>query len=156
MCSPLTTVLSRHGADGFYAAHSTVASSAASAAAPFALAEFGGPTELTYLTTSIFILGYVPGPILWGPFSEAYGRRIVFVISFALYTVFMVGQARANSMATLIVTRFFAGVFACSPFAAGIGFVVDVWSPAVRGTALSLVILGVCFGPVLGPLIGSL
>ena len=144
-------------ADRYHSDYSTIASSAASVAAPFALAEFGGKQiELTYLTTSIFVLGYVPGPALWGPLSEAHGRKIVFIVSFALYTISMVGQARAQNMATLVVTRFISGLFACSPFAAGTGFVVDIWGPAARSDAMAIVILGICLGPVLGPLIGSL
>ena len=38
-------------------------------------------------TNLIIIAGYCVGPLAWGPLSEQYGRRPIFVISFGLYTV---------------------------------------------------------------------
>ncbi len=35
----------------------------------------------------IIIAGYCVGPLAWGPLSEQYGRRPIFLISFIFYTV---------------------------------------------------------------------
>jgi len=98
----------------------------------------------------------VPGPILWGPLSEAHGRRIIIVVPFLLFVVTLAGQGLAQNMTTLIVTRFISGILACSPIVVGAGYVVDIWNSTDRGIVMSITTLGLCFGPVLGPLAGSL
>ena len=81
--------------------------------------------ELGYLVTSIFLCGYVVGPLLWGPGSELYGRRIIFRISLACYSLLHLGQALAHNMETLLVTRFLCGVFACAPLTISGGLIVE-------------------------------
>ena len=109
-----------------------------------------------YLVTSIFLCGYVVGPLLWGPGSEMYGRRIVFRISLACYSLLHLGQALAHNMETLLVTRFLCGVFACAPLTISGGLIVDIWDPVNRGYATALFSAGVFVGPVLGPIAGGL
>lgn len=44
--------------------------------------EFGCSAEVGTLTISLFVAGYCVGPLLWGPLSEQYGRRPIFILSF--------------------------------------------------------------------------
>ena len=57
----------------------TFASSAPTSAAGLVQQEFGVSSEVADLLTSLFLVGYVAGPIFWGPGSEVFGRRPVFV-----------------------------------------------------------------------------
>lgn len=66
---------------------STFSSSAPSPLIPTFRQEFGISEELGILTVSLFVCGYCVGPLLWGPLSELYGRRPIFLISFFIYTV---------------------------------------------------------------------
>ena len=50
--------------------------------------------ELGSLTISVFIAGYCVGPLIWGPLSEEYGRRPIFILSFLVYTVRAPSPAR--------------------------------------------------------------
>ena len=134
----------------------TFASSAPSAAGTYIARDFGVSTEVGYLVTSIFLCGYVVGPLLWGPGSELFGRRIIFRVCLALYVVLHLGQALAQDMATLLVTRFLTGVFACAPLTICGGVIVDIWDPVTRGTATAIFSAGVFVGPVLGPIAGGL
>ncbi|TBU28211.1 MFS general substrate transporter [Dichomitus squalens] len=133
----------------------TFASSAPSAAGSFIAREFGVSTEVGYLVTSIFLCGYVVGPLLWGPGSELYGRRIIFRFCLAIYVILHLGQALAHNMQTLLVTRFLTGVFACAPLTIAGGVIVDIWDPVTRGTATAIFSAGVFVGPVLGPIAGG-
>ncbi|CDO78123.1 hypothetical protein BN946_scf184725.g2 [Trametes cinnabarina] len=133
----------------------TFASSAPSTAGEYIAAEFHASTELGYLVTSIFLCGYVCGPSLWGPGSELFGRRIIFRVTLVLYVLFHLGQALAHNMATLLVTRFLTGLFACAPLTNCGGVIVDIWDPITRGTATALFSAGVFIGPVLGPIAGG-
>jgi len=54
----------------------TLASSVFSPGTEIAAREFGVPTEVMVLSTALFILGFAFAPVLWGPMSELYGRKI--------------------------------------------------------------------------------
>jgi len=54
-------------------------------------------------------------PLFWGPGSELVGRKPVFVVAMTAYTLFILGQALAPNIETLLVTRFFSGFFAVAP-----------------------------------------
>jgi len=56
-----------------------------------------------------------PQPLFWGPGSELVGRRPIFMVTMIAYTLFHLGQALAQNIETLLVTRFFAGFFAVAP-----------------------------------------
>lgn len=67
---------------GLLVLNSTFASSAPSGIVEPLIAEFGFSQEIAILTISLFVAGYCVGPLLWGPLSESYGRRPIFLITF--------------------------------------------------------------------------
>lgn len=67
--------------------HSTYSSSAPSPIIGVLVQEFGFSTEVATLTISLFVSGYCVGPLLWGPLSEQYGRRPIFIVSFFGFVV---------------------------------------------------------------------
>ncbi|KAF5378919.1 hypothetical protein D9757_008720 [Collybiopsis confluens] len=133
----------------------TFASSAPSAATSRIIEQFGISTEVSFLVTSVFLLGYVFGPFVAGPGSELFGRTRVLMITMSSYTLFILGQVFAPNIQTLLVTRFFSGFFAVGPLTIGGGLLADIWSAEGRGPATSLFSASVFLGPVLGPLIGG-
>ncbi|KAI1798447.1 MFS general substrate transporter [Ganoderma leucocontextum] len=133
----------------------TFASSAPSGAGTYIAKEFGVNPEVGYLVTSIFLCGYIVGPLLWGPGSELFGRQIIFRVGLAIYLVLHLGQVLARDMTTFFVTRFLTGVFACAPLTICGGVMVDLWDPATRGIATAIFSAGVFIGPVLGPIVGG-
>ncbi|KAJ7574548.1 MFS polyamine transporter [Mycena floridula] len=133
----------------------TFASSAPTSATRKIVQAFDISTETSYLITSLFLLGYCIGPLLWGPGSELVGRRPVFIATLSLYSLLHLGQALAKNTQTLLITRFFAGFFAVAPLTISGGTIADVWSAEGRGTASSLFGASVFIGPCLGPLVGG-
>lgn len=82
---------------------------------------------LTYLAvTSIFVLGFVVGPLLWAPCSEIFGRRKMFIFTYLPFTAFNAGVCGAKSLDTLLVLRFFAGMFGSSPLTSAGGVIADM------------------------------
>ena len=75
---------------------------------------FNVSLEVATLGLSLFVLGFALGPLIWAPLSEMYGRRSIYMISFAGYTVFSVAATCAPSIAALLVLRFFASAFGSS------------------------------------------
>ncbi|GLB40859.1 putative MFS general substrate transporter [Lyophyllum shimeji] len=133
----------------------TFASSAPTSATMMVAKQFHVQAEVTYLLTTVFLLGYVFGPLFWGPGSELVGRRPIFILAMSCYTIFHLGQALAQNIETLLVTRFLSGFFAAAPVTNCGGVIADIWSAAGRGPATSLFTASVFLGPVLGPIISG-
>ena len=73
--------------------------------------EFGNTNEIIgAMTVSIYLLGYVIGPLFLAPLSEIYGRRVVLSAANAFFCVWQIGCALAPSIEALIVFRFFSGI----------------------------------------------
>jgi len=79
------------------------------------LVEFHTSTEVATLGVSLFVLGFALGPLLWAPMSELFGRQLLFFITYAALTAFNAGCAGSQNIWTLIILRFFAGMFGSSP-----------------------------------------
>ncbi|KAF8205974.1 multidrug transporter [Mycena galopus ATCC 62051] len=133
----------------------TFASSAPSSATRFVAADFGISEEVADLITSMFLLGYVLGPIFWGPGSELVGRRPIFVFAMSMYTILHLGQALAKNIQTMLICRFLAGFFAISPLVNSGGLIADIWDAERRGIAMSMFTAAVFLGPVAGPIVSG-
>lgn len=134
----------------------TFASSAPSSGSLAIAAEFHNSREISYLITSVFLFGYVFGPLMWAPGSELFGRRPIFIATMLIYCLFHLGQALAPNIQTLLITRFLSGVFASAPLTNCGGVIADIWDPVGRGPATSVFTASVFVGPVLGPIAGGL
>ncbi|KAJ7757194.1 MFS polyamine transporter [Mycena maculata] len=117
----------------------TFASSAPSSATAAIMKAFDVKAEISYLITSTFLLGYVFGPLFWGPGSELIGRRRIFLITMTAYTILHLGQALAKNIETLLITR----------------VMVDIWSSEKRILATSLFSASGFLGPVIGPIVAG-
>ena len=111
--------------------------------------------EVGNLGVSLFVLGFAVGPLLWAPLSELYGRRILFLTTYAGLTAFNAGCVGAQNAQTLLVLRFFAGAFGSSPLTNAGGSIADMFSASERGIALALFAAAPFLGPILGPVIGG-
>ncbi|PIG83071.1 MFS multidrug transporter [Aspergillus arachidicola] len=89
-------------------------------------------------TVSIYLLGYVLGPLILAPLSEIYGRRIVLSISNWFFVVWQIGWMGGSACLTL-----------------GAGVIADLFEPQQRGKATSIWGVGPLIGPVAGPIAGG-
>ncbi|KAI8936318.1 hypothetical protein NX059_006734 [Plenodomus lindquistii] len=119
------------------------------------MAEFSVSQEVVTLGVSLFVLGFALGPLLWAPFSEIYGRQIVFLGTYTAFTAFNAAVAGAPTIYGLLILRFFAAAFGSSPLTNAGGVIADMFSANERGLAMSLFSAAPFMGPVLGPIIGG-
>lgn len=63
-------------------------------------------------TLTAYLLGFGISPIFWGPCSDKYGRRIILLLSLALYNVAILGSVTTHSIYWLLAFRFFSGIAA--------------------------------------------
>ncbi|KAJ5682584.1 hypothetical protein N7462_005749 [Penicillium macrosclerotiorum] len=117
--------------------------------------EFGIGDEVATLGVSLFVIGFAVGPLLWAPFSELFGRQILFTTTYCALTAFNAGCTGAKNSWTLIILRFFAGAFGSSPLTNAGGVIADMFPAKQRGIAMSLFAAAPFLGPVLGPIIGG-
>ncbi|GEM08011.1 MFS multidrug transporter [Rhodotorula toruloides] len=121
---------------------STFASSIFSTATPAVAAQFGVSTEVATLGTSLFLCGFILGPIIFGPLSEVYGRKTIFIGTFA-FICFSAGTATAKDLQTIMLTRFWAGVGAsAAPSVVGLAIVAGPTVSPVIGSAVTVSHLG--------------
>ncbi|KGQ82198.1 multidrug resistance protein [Candida albicans P60002] len=107
------------------------------------------------LTTALFVFGFASGPVIYGPLSELFGRKIIMVISSFLYVCFSFAVATANDIQTIMICRFFSGFVGSATFVVSPAIFSDLFSTKQRGTAIST-FAGVLFGgPMLAPIFGG-
>jgi MFS family permease len=102
------------------------------------------------LGLSLFVLGFALGPLIWGPLSELYGRKPVYVISFMGFTAFSVGATCSPNIQSLLVLRFFASAFGSSSMTNTGGVIADMFTKEQRGMATGLFVTAPFLGPALG------
>lgn len=119
------------------------------------VANFHASTTLLTAGISLFVLGFALGPMLWAPLGEIYGRQIIFIITFGLFTVFMAGATADSTLTTLLVFRFFGGAFGSSVFVSAGGVIADLFPANERGAAMGFFALAPSMGPCLGPAISG-
>src|SRR5277367_4812626 len=117
--------------------------------------EFNVSVEVVTLGVSLFVLGFAIGPLLWAPFSEMYGRQILFFGTYAMLTFFNAGAAGSQNIQTLLILRFFAGAFGSSPLTNAGGVIADIFPASQRGIAMSVFAAAPFLGPTIGPIVGG-
>ncbi|KAK9364602.1 MFS general substrate transporter [Lipomyces kononenkoae] len=111
--------------------------------------------EAAGLVTTLFLLGYCAGPLLWAPLSEFYGRRCIFYISFTIYLAFGFLCAFTPNFAGLLVGRFLTGTAVSAALTNAPGILADIWGPIERGNAMILFATMTFVGPALGPVVSG-
>ncbi|EMD35874.1 hypothetical protein CERSUDRAFT_52884 [Gelatoporia subvermispora B] len=140
---------------GLLVLNATFASSAPSGIALDLMRQFHFGEEVATLTIALFVGGYCVGPLLWGPLSEQFGRRPIFIITFAAYTGFQVGCALSPNTASILIFRFLGGMFAAAPLSNSGALISDIWDADTRGKALAIFTLAPFAGPSLGPTVSG-
>lgn len=93
--------------------------------------------------------------MIWAPGSELIGRRWPLTIGMLGSSIFTIGSATAKDVQTLIICRFFAGVFGASPLCIVPAVLADMYNSTYRGMAISIYALTVFGGPFTAPFIGE-
>ena len=135
--------------------NATFASSSPSGCLESIAEELHVSVEAGGLVITLFLLGYVFGPLFWAPLSEFFGRRWIFYIAFSGYLIFNFLCAFAPNFAALLVGRFITGTFASAPLSNAPGVLADIWGPVERGNAMALFSLMTFVGPAVAPVISG-
>lgn len=105
---------------------------------------------LVVLGITTYLCGLAVGSLLLAPLSEMYGRRPVYLIAVAAFTILIVPCALANNLPQILVMRFFGAVAGAAMISNAPGTVSDIVSDDYRALAFSIWSLGPMNGPVVG------
>lgn len=72
-------------------------------------ADLNSTSTIVNLSIALYMLAMSIFPLWWSSFSEAFGRRTIYIVSFALFVLFNVLSAISHSISVLIVMRMLAG-----------------------------------------------
>jgi len=140
---------------GLVTMSATWASSCYSAGTAQVASEFSVSNQVAILGTSLFLVGFGLGPLLWAPLSEVYGRRAGVFGPMFVAVCFSFGSGAAKDLQTVMLTRFWGGFFASAPVTNTGGVLGDLFAPSERGVAMAGYAMAVVGGPALGPIVSA-
>ncbi|CAI6342576.1 unnamed protein product [Periconia digitata] len=117
---------------------------------------FEASATVANMSVAVYMLSMAIFPLWWSSFSETAGRRTIYIISFALFTLFAALSAVSTNITMLIVMRTLSGGAAASVQAVGAGSIADMWESKDRGRAMGFFYLGPLCGPLFAPIIGGI
>lgn len=112
--------------------------------------EFGVSMDAVIATTTGYIIFMGIGPLILAPLSETFGRRKLYIICFAIFSLLQIPTALAPNIATLIAIRTVAGFFGSVGVANGGGTISDMYESNERASIFGWYLLGPLLGPTLG------
>ena len=117
--------------------------------------EFGVGEEVMQLGTSLFLCGYAVGPAIFAPMSEQFGRKLPLFVGYFMLAIFTIAGATAKDVQTVLITRFFGGLFGSTPLVLVGSIFADFWSSEVRGIAVCIFAIATFVGPAVAPIVGT-
>ena len=95
-------------------------------------------TEYGPYTTSVFLLGWAAGGLIFGALGDRFGRARILTISVLLYSVFTGLSALSTGFFDFCVYRFLTGVGVGGVFGLAVALVADTVPDKTRAPALGL------------------
>ena len=109
----------------------------------------------TQLSLSVFLVGFAIAQLVYGPLSDRFGRRPVFLWGMAIFLVATIGCALADDIETLVVMRFFQALGGTAGPVLGRAMVRDIHGPINSGKVLSHIGTAMAVAPALAPVAGG-
>ncbi|HTX71184.1 MAG TPA: MFS transporter [Rectinemataceae bacterium] len=130
-------------------------SSAVSIALPTIGREFGMSAASLGWVSTAFLVSAAACLLPFGSVADMIGRRRLFLVGVALYTLFCALASIAPGGAALIAAVALIGASAAMIFGTGVAILTSVYPPAERGRVLGINVAFTYAGLSLGPLLGG-
>ncbi|KAJ5731299.1 uncharacterized protein N7483_005807 [Penicillium malachiteum] len=130
-------------------------SAVSSAAAPVIMKVFEFGEEVASLGAALFVLEFATGPVIWASGSELYGRRPSILVGMLGFAIFSISTVVSKDTQTLMISRFFSGLFSASPITLVSAILGDMFASSQRGITISLYTMAVFGGPFTAPSVGG-
>ncbi|KAJ7115557.1 vacuolar DHA amino acid exporter [Mycena crocata] len=115
------------------------------------------PATASQISLSISLFIGIQGfmPLLWSAISEVKGRKLVYVVSIAIFTAGSVVVATSKTIELVIAFRCIQATGSSAVMAIGAATLADIFDPAERGTKMGVYYIAPLLGPSLAPIMGG-
>lgn len=117
--------------------------------------ELGADVSQMHATMAVYLIGLAVGQLIYGPLSDAYGRKRPLLLGLAVYIAASVGCAMAISAQALIALRGLQALGACAGTVTIRAMIRDRHEPRDVARALSMLTAVMGVAPIVAPLLGS-
>ena len=116
---------------------------------------FQTEASVVNLTLVSFFFFYAVGILVFGPFSDKYGRKPMLLFGSAVYTAASIGCALSGSIGMLIVCRVVQALGGGSITAVATALIKDCFAGALRSKILAIVQAMAVIAPMVAPVVGG-
>lgn len=109
----------------------------------------------TQLVIGLFLLGNAVGQLLFGPLSDAFGRKPAIVAGLTLFLLGCFISIIAESFATLLLGRVLQGVGASGPRTVSVSMIRDLYSGRSMARIMSISMSIFILVPIIAPALGQ-
>lgn len=108
-------------------------------------------------TVTVYLVFQGISPMLWGPISDRYGRRLVYLVCLSILVASSIGMALCptDSYWLLLFLRCFQSGGSASTIALGAGVIGDISTSRERGGYFGMFNLGPMLAPCIAPAMGG-
>ena len=126
-----------------------------------ALSEIGtalgvGDRRNTQMIISMFILGMVFGEIVFGPVSDAIGRKRAILIGLAVYALGAVLAMTATTLDQIVAGRIIQGIGAAGPKIGSRALIRDLYKGEAMARIMSIILMIFMIVPMFAPAAGQI
>jgi DHA1 family bicyclomycin/chloramphenicol resistance-like MFS transporter len=108
------------------------------------------------LSMTSFFVALAIGQVIYGPVSDAVGRKAPTFVGLGIFALASVGASFAPNIGVLIASRFFQGLGAAATAVIPMAVIRDEYTGPDAARLLSLAMLALSVSPILAPVFGGL
>ena len=123
-------------------------------ALPRIIADLNGMAHYAWVATAYLLTSTASMPI-WGKLSDAYGRKLFFIVGMVIFVVGSALCGQAHSMTELILYRGLQGIGGGAMMPITQAIIGDLFPPAERGKWLGLLMSVFGLATIVGPTLGG-
>ena len=117
--------------------------------------DLGATPALVQASLAAYFIGVALGQVLYGPFSDRWGRKPALYLGLTVFTLSSAACALTARIDLLIACRFLQALGGCAPLVVPRAVVRDHFDQRASVRALSMLILVMGLAPILAPLVGG-
>lgn len=116
---------------------------------------FGTSAETVQLTMALNMAAFAVAQLVWGPLSDRYGRRVVFLIGMTAFLFTALGAALSQSIGHLLAARILMGASASVEAVIVLAVIGDIYKSEDSAKIYAIYGMIIALVPAVGPIIGG-